>query len=259
MLHTIPPVSFLTVTVLLLCAGAAGGQRQDVESYRMARSLALRGELDRALDLFSDELGRGFDPAQALADPAWTQARRDPRFQRIVREATVAAESWIAPYDEPGDRFVWILKLETATGEPIPGLLVYADQTDASGTYGPDQEDNRNPRLWAYALSDEQGEVRFHTIRPAPHTARPGLQHIHYRVGAASTADLSGRALFEDDPLLDDAARERARRQGWPILRLQGQPGSLRAASKLTVRTSSSQVPSGRASGPRAAPSSAAP
>ena len=212
-------------------------QRTDVESYRMARSLALRGQHDRALQLLRGELERGFDTSVVLGDVAWTDLRQDPRLKALIREYASPQPAPIAPGNEPGVRIALELEVVAADGTPVAGALVYAYQTDSEGYYGPSPEDVDNPRLWAYARSGADGRLRLDSVMPGPYPARRVPSHVHLEIDATGFDHGVFEVLFDDDPLLGAAGRSDALRRGWPVVRLEGSPPT--ATARVTLPSSS--------------------
>jgi len=126
--------------------------------------------------------------------------------------ATLDAIARIAPPEEPGERLVIEGTVRDRAGHAVPGIIVYAYQTDATGVYP--RGETRHGRLRGWARSDAQGRYRFETIRPAAYPTRTVPQHVHMHViepgrGTYYIDDI----VFSDDPLLDDEARK-SMRQG---------------------------------------------
>ncbi len=114
----------------------------------------------------------------------------------------------IAPEDEPGQPLVVEGTVRDATGQPVPGVIVYAYQTDERGIY-PDGE-TRHGSLRAWARSDAEGEYRFDTIRPAGYPGTRIPQHIHMHVLEPGRCTYYIDDIrFSDDDRLTDAQRQR--------------------------------------------------
>ena len=93
-------------------------------------------------------------------------------------------------------------------GKPVPGVIVYAYQTDAGGLYPGGS--TRHGGLRGWVKTDAAGRYRFDTIRPGgyPNTTIP--QHIHMHVIEPGRATYYiDDIVFTDDPRLTPAERPR--------------------------------------------------
>ena len=118
----------------------------------------------------------------------------------------IAASARIAPVGEPGEPLVLEGTVRDARFRAVPGIIVYAYQTDAQGIYP--KGSTRHGRLRGWARTDAAGHYRFETIRPAAYPGNSVPQHIHMHViepgrGTYYIDDV----VFDDDPLLTMAQR----------------------------------------------------
>jgi protocatechuate 3,4-dioxygenase beta subunit len=114
----------------------------------------------------------------------------------------------IAPLDEPGEPLHIEGVVRTPDGEPAPGIIVYAYQTDATGIYP--EAPTRHGRLRGWARTDGAGRYDFDTIRPGAYPGRTIPQHIHMHVIEPGRATYWIASIhFSDDPLLTSEDRER--------------------------------------------------
>lgn len=133
--------------------------------------------------------------------------------------ATVGVEGRIAPADEPGAPMLLQGTVRSATGQPAPGIVIYAYQTDAKGLYPPARalqgSAARHGRLRSWAKTDAQGVYRFATIRPAGYPSTDIPEHIHLHVIEPGRCTYYiDDVVFEDDPRLTPrqrAAHDRGR------------------------------------------------
>jgi protocatechuate 3,4-dioxygenase beta subunit len=124
----------------------------------------------------------------------------------IDRPVRLASASRIAPPDEPGEPMVIDGVVRTATGAPVPGVVVYAYQTNARGIYPPST--TRHGTLRGFALSGSDGAYRFSTIRPASYPDTTVPQHVHMHVLEVGRCHYYiDDLVFTDDPLLTPAER----------------------------------------------------
>lgn len=118
----------------------------------------------------------------------------------------IGSSSRIAPQGEPGEPLVLDGIVRDADGTPVPGVIVYAYQTNSRGIYP--KAATRHGALRGWARSDAQGRYRFETIRPGAYPSRNIPQHIHMHVIEPGRATYYiDDITFSDDPLLTDARR----------------------------------------------------
>ncbi len=134
-------------------------------------------------------------------------------FQGLPDELSAAAR--IAPKDEPGEPMRIEGTVHDRSGQPAPGVIVYAYHTDARGIYPPNgrfegQAAYRHGLLRGWARTDERGRYRFETIRPAsyPDSEVPAHVHMHLIEPSCCTYYIPS-IRFADDPRLSAQDRER--------------------------------------------------
>lgn len=112
--------------------------------------------------------------------------------------------------DEPGEPLHLSGTVTDAQGRPQAGIIVYAHQTNATGTYPRATPPHRHGRLRAWARTDAAGTYTFHTVRPGAYAGRDEPQHIHLHVIEPSCAlYYIADVVFADDPLLGAARKTR--------------------------------------------------
>jgi protocatechuate 3,4-dioxygenase beta subunit len=126
----------------------------------------------------------------------------------------------IPPAGEPGDRLTLTGRVVEPDGRtPAAGVIVYAYHTNAEGVY-PTRGDERgwarrHGYLRGWVATDERGEYRFETIRPAPYPGRSDPAHIHIIVKEPDRREYwIDEVVFADDPLVDARYRARAQDRG---------------------------------------------
>jgi protocatechuate 3,4-dioxygenase beta subunit len=127
--------------------------------------------------------------------------------------ATIDSNARIAPVDEPGQPMRIVGTVFDASGQAVPGVIVYAYQTDARGLYPAassvrGQAAARHGRLRAWAQTDAEGSYSFETIRPGgyPGTEIPAHVHMHVIEAGCCTYYIDD-ILFEDDERLTPRRR----------------------------------------------------
>jgi protocatechuate 3,4-dioxygenase beta subunit len=127
--------------------------------------------------------------------------------------ADVSGVGIIAGPAEPGVRLVITGQVFAPDGAtPVPGVIVYAYQTDHTGQYHNDA--SRVARLHGWARTDAGGRFEFRTIRPAPYPDRGIPAHVHFHLwGGGYPLQWADELRFADDPLLraSDLEGSRAR------------------------------------------------
>jgi protocatechuate 3,4-dioxygenase beta subunit len=122
--------------------------------------------------------------------------------------AKLESFSRIAPEGEPGKPLRVVGVVRDAKNWPVPGVIVYAYQTNAAGIYPKGTTPHGALRGWA--MTDEQGQYGFDTIRPGgyPDSAIP--QHIHMQViEPGRVMYFIDDIVFSDDRRLTPEARKK--------------------------------------------------
>lgn len=121
--------------------------------------------------------------------------------------AQPGARSRIAPAEEKGEPLIIEGIVRRADGTPVPGVVVYAYQTDATGVYP--KGATAHGRLRGWVRTDKEGRYRFDTVRPGAYPSRDNPEHVHMHViepgrGTYYIDDV----VFDDDPLLTAERRK---------------------------------------------------
>lgn len=141
-----------------------------------------------------------------LTGPIYGHGAIQPLDHDLTKNAVVHGEPL-------GERIIVVGKVLDENGRPAPNALVEIWQANACGRYvhKKDQHDaplDPNFLGAGRALTDQNGEYRFTTIKPAaypwrnhPNAWRPA--HIHFSIfGAAFISRLVTQMYFPGDPLL---------------------------------------------------------
>lgn len=128
--------------------------------------------------------------------------------------AGARANAAIAAEDEPGQRIVVSGQVFAPDGRtPAAGVIMYLYHTDQRGSYG--FRPGVGPRLQAWLRTDETGRYRYTTVRPGVYPSRTEPAHVHYQFwGSGVPAQWAPDLVFDDDPLVSTAVRERSRAAG---------------------------------------------
>lgn len=144
-------------------------------------------------------------------------------FRNLIREHAPTGELTIVSEGEAGEPLVVEGKVTAANGAPIPGALLYAYQTDATGVYSivggnATLGDALNPRLYGYVRTDDEGRYRFRTIRPGPYPQSGPAAHIHFEIEADGFQRRVTEIMFGDCPRMSPETRAAANQAGYPIV-----------------------------------------
>jgi len=131
---------------------------------------------------------------------------------------TIPSTSRIAPKGEPGEPMRIVGTVVSADGKPAPGVIVYAYHTDDKGIYPRDESMHgsgvRHGKLRGWAKTDEKGQYRFDTIRPAGYPDTDIPQHVHMHVIEVGCCTYYIDDIhFEDDPRLTEEQRKYVNRK----------------------------------------------
>lgn len=151
------------------------GAASDRRGFLKVTGLALAGALGPPIGVSAEEPSF-VRPGGPVAPGEWW-AGGGPRPAPSVAALT-------SP-DEPGERLVLSGTVVAADGRtPLPGVTVYVYQTDARGLYNPEGRHGVPHRLRAWAVTDQAGRYRFHTIKPGHYPNRTMPAHIHMTVSS---------------------------------------------------------------------------
>jgi protocatechuate 3,4-dioxygenase, beta subunit len=150
----------------------------------------------------------------SLPSCEWCGASEAP--SRLTSTVTLAGP------DEPGERLVLrgtVYASDRVT--PVPGVLIYAYNTNAAGIYPKRGTEHGNGRRHGYLrgwlLSDDRGRFEIRTILPGHYPGRDSPRHIHMTVKEPNRPEYwIDTVNFESDPLLTKEALARLSGRGGP-------------------------------------------
>lgn len=145
--------------------------------------------------------------------------------------------SWIdtlPDFNEPGPKMVISGIVYKPDGKtPAKDVVLYVYHTDQKGIYPTKGNEKgwgkRHGYIRGWVKTNEKGEYKFYTLRPASYPDRQAPQHIHPTIKEPGINEYwIDEYLFDDDPLL--TANERSHQQqrgGGGIIKLQQKNGML--------------------------------
>ena len=131
--------------------------------------------------------------------------------------------SWqttIASAAEPGERMEISGIVYQSDGKtPAPNVILYVYHTDAWGLYSPAPDEagaaRRHGHLRGWMKTNERGEYKFISIRPAPYPNAHVPAHIHPVVKESDKNEYYiDEYLFDDDALLTREPRPKVENRG---------------------------------------------
>lgn len=156
-----------------------------------------------------------------------------------VFESPVPVEqlSWIdtlPDFNEPGPKMMISGTIYQADGKtPAQGVVLFIYHTDQGGNY----TNKYNEKGWArrqgyirgWMKTNEKGQYRFYTLRPASYPNSNALQHIHPTIKEPGKNEYwIDDFIFDDDPFLTpEISKEHQQRGGDGIIKLKQEKGIL--------------------------------
>ena len=135
-------------------------------------------------------------------------------------------------FNEPGPRLVISGRVLQADGKtPAAGVVLYVYQTDQTGRYRVTGNEcgwaSRHGTIRGWMKTNERGEYRFYTVRPAAYSKTGPPAHIHITVKEPDKNEYwIDDFHFDDDPLLTKISRmNMENRGGNGIIRLRESGG----------------------------------
>ncbi len=146
----------------------------------------------------------------------------------------------IAADSEPGTRILITgIITDKNTGKPIPGVKIYAYQTDNNGYYSKNGTETGSRkwhgRLHGWCVTDNEGRYEIHTIRPGRYPEGRFPAHIHWAVklpGGMTT--YLNDFVFSDDEYADEKYLSRLDLPGDNGVIELRQEGNILTASRIT-------------------------
>ena len=145
--------------------------------------------------------------------------------------------SWIdtlPDFNEPGPKMVISGIIYKPDGKtPAKDVVLYVYHTDQTGHYSKKGNEKgwgkRHGYIRGWVKTNEKGEYKFYTLRPAAYPGENIPQHIHPTIKEAGINEYwIDEYLFDDDPKLTSAERAKAENRGGSgIIKLQNKNGML--------------------------------
>ena len=141
-----------------------------------------------------------------------------------VQEYTTPVDSlksmiWLPDWNERGRKIAVNGVVYKPNGEPAPNVLIYIYHTDQTGIYPTKGDEKgwgkRHGYLRGWMRTNEKGEYKFYTLRPAAYPGRRDPEHIHASIlEPDKNAYWIDDFVFDDDPLVTENQRKNAENRG---------------------------------------------
>lgn len=138
------------------------------------------------------------------------------------------SDCWLPDWNETGTRLAVNGVVYKADGRPAAGVIIYIYHTDQTGHYTNRDNDTgwarRHGYIRGWMKTNEKGEYKFFTLRPAAYPGGKDPAHIHVTIKEPDKNEYwIDEYVFDDDPLLTEAERKKCEdRGGSGILRISG-------------------------------------
>jgi protocatechuate 3,4-dioxygenase, beta subunit len=102
---------------------------------------------------------------------------------------------------------------------PAPGVIIYVYHTDQAGIYPTKGDEKgwgkRHGYIRGWMRTNEKGEYKFMTLRPAAYPGRKDPAHIHVTIKEPDKNEYwIDEYLFADDPLLTESEKRKCEDRG---------------------------------------------
>ena len=126
---------------------------------------------------------------------------------------------WLPDWNDKGRKLAVNGVVYKADGTPAANVVIYVYHTDQTGIYPTkgDEKDwgKRHGYIRGWMKTNEKGEYKFFTLRPAAYPGRKDPEHIHVTIKEPGKNEYwIDEYLFDDDPLLTDKQRQHCEDRG---------------------------------------------
>ena len=136
------------------------------------------------------------------------------------------SSSWLPDWNDKGRKLAVNGIVYNADGTPAANVIIYVYHTDQTGVYPTKGNEKgwgkRHGYLRGWMRTNEKGEYKFFTLRPAAYPGRKDPEHIHVTIKEPDKNEYwIDEYVFDDDPLLTHSQRKNCQdRGGSGILKL---------------------------------------
>jgi protocatechuate 3,4-dioxygenase, beta subunit len=133
--------------------------------------------------------------------------------------STLKNSCWLPDWNEKGTKLAVNGVVYNADSTPAAGVIIYIYHTDQKGVYPQKGNEKgwakRHGYLRGWMKTNEKGEYEFFTLKPMPYPGRAFAAHIHVTIKEPGKQEYwIDEFVFEDDPLLTSAERNKCQNRG---------------------------------------------
>ncbi|TMI94807.1 MAG: intradiol ring-cleavage dioxygenase [Bacteroidetes bacterium] len=126
---------------------------------------------------------------------------------------------WLPDWNDKGRKLAINGVVYKSDGTPAPNVIIYVYHTDQTGIYPKKGDETgwgkRHGYIRGWMRTNEKGEYKFFTLRPAAYPGRQVPEHIHVTIKEPDKNEYwIDEYLFDDDPLLTDKERKNCQDRG---------------------------------------------
>lgn len=126
---------------------------------------------------------------------------------------------WLPDWKESGPRLAVNGTVFNTDGSPAAGVIIYIYHTDQQGVYPMKGDEigwaKRHDYLSGWMKTNEKGEYKFFTLKPASYPGSRNPAHIHVTIKEPGNNEYwIDEYLFDDDPYLTQEERKRLLNRG---------------------------------------------
>ena len=126
---------------------------------------------------------------------------------------------WLPDWNDKGRKLAINGVVYKADGTPAPNVIIYVYHTDQTGIYPKNGDETgwgkRHGYIRGWMRTNEKGEYKFFTLRPAAYPGRQAPEHIHITIKEPGKNEYwIDEYLFDDDPILTDKERKNCEDRG---------------------------------------------
>ena len=127
--------------------------------------------------------------------------------------------AWLPDWNEKGTRLAVYGIVYNPDGTPAPNVIIYVYHTDQTGHYSKKGDEKgwgkRHGYIRGWLRTNEKGEYKFFTLKPAPYPDAKIPAHIHVTIKEPALNEYYiDEYLFDDDPLLTNDERKKQEGRG---------------------------------------------
>jgi protocatechuate 3,4-dioxygenase beta subunit len=161
-----------------------------------------------------------------------------------IHESSLAFDSlnhlsWLPDWNDKGRKLAINGVVYKTDGSPAANVIIYVYHTDQTGIYPTKGNEKgwgkRHGYIRGWMKTNEKGEYKFFTLRPAAYPGREAPEHIHITIKEPDKNEYwIDEYVFDDDPLLTAKERKSCQdRGGSGILKVKDVGNMLKAERNI--------------------------